>query len=93
MGLEDVLGMGARFRFTWGDVNEFCPFDLGVKVRWVRISEKAMRCVSDDWGWELTGTGKWEVVGEGHEFEDEVLWIQCLDLSRWSQAFHRDRLG
>lgn len=54
----------------------------------MRISEKAMRCMRDGWGWELRG--KWAVVGDGHEFEDEVLWIQCLDSSLLNEAFHRD---
>lgn len=88
-GVRGCVGDGCAVSIYVGDVNEFCRFDFGFRVRWVRIHEKAIRCMRDDWGWELMG--KWEVVGDGHEFEDEVLWMQCLDLSPLSEAFHRDR--
>ncbi|KAL8862817.1 MAG: hypothetical protein Q9178_000759 [Gyalolechia marmorata] len=62
-------------------VGEIDSFDSSgdFDFRKVRISDEAFDQMKNR-GWELRG--KWESVGEGHEFHDEDRWIEWLQRSR-----------
>ncbi|KAL8749110.1 MAG: hypothetical protein Q9199_007893 [Rusavskia elegans] len=51
-----------------------------LNYRSVRISDQAIRQMTNSWGWK--NAGHREVVGKDHEFSDEGRWVQWLEQSR-----------